>query len=100
MCLNFSFVRSIISYEIVKVCEEFASILLREIAVEKATNGSKSIYPIKLFYFSKKIKINKALWLAQTYDLQRIVDKESERVKKADILFKIRRDNNFLREPP
>jgi hypothetical protein len=41
------------------------------------------------------MKINKALWLAQTYDLQRIVDKESERVKKADILFKIRRENNF-----
>ena len=42
------------------------------------------------------MKINKALWLAQIYDLQQIVDKESGRVKKADILFKIRRDNNFL----
>ena len=34
--------------------------------------------------------------MAQTYDLKRIVDKESGRVKKADILFKIRRDSNFL----
>ena len=34
--------------------------------------------------------------MAQIYDLQRIRDKESERVKKAGILFKIRRDNNHL----